>query len=286
MTRRRNAFLIAAISLLLAILLALGGVLLVRADYRYRLGLLFRHYGEPNLQAVTPTGLTDRTLAELLNDPRVEENDHLLLINAAHPIPEGYAPTLTDRMGHRLQPSAAQAFDEMARAILAYSGEELLIRSAYRDRIEQMEELEASGDELAARPGYSEHELGLALDLCLAGYGGLSFLKTEAGRLVNDRCGEYGFLIRYPQGKDSVTGFSYEPWHVRYVGAPHAEIIMDAGMTLEEYLDFLSPNVWYQSGDCLILRTFSETVPTPNQFTSCTVSRDNLGYRVFTFFKI
>lgn len=283
MTKRRNAFLITAICLFLAILLAFGGVLLARADYRYRLGLLFRHYGEPNLQAVAPTGLIDRVLAELLNDPRVEANDQLLLINATHPIPDDFVPTLTDRMGHSLQPIAAQSFDELARAILARSEEELLIRSAYRNRMEQAEELAANGDGLAARPGYSEHELGLALDLCLAGYGGMSFLKTEAGRLVNDQCGEYGFIIRYPNGKASVTGFAYEPWHVRYVGAPHAEIIADAGLTLEEYLDLLSPDVWYQSGDCLILRTASETVPTPNQFTSCTVSRDNLGYRVFTF---
>ncbi len=280
----RKRILIAAIGTLLAILIAFGGVLAVRGDYRYRLGLLFRKHGEVDLQAVMPEKLTEYTLAELLNDPRVCEDQTLLLVNSEYSMPKEFNLDFALRNGHSLHAVAAEAFDAMASAVKRQTGEDLLIRSAYRDPTEQAAELEQYGESQAARPGYSEHETGLALDLCTVGYGGASFLKTEAGRLVNDTCGAYGFIIRYPYGKSSVTGFSYEPWHVRYVGAPHAQIIMESGIALEEYLALLSPDVWYQTGDYLILRTAAETLFAPREFTSCTVSNDNLGYRVFTFY--
>lgn len=285
MNKRRRIILIATLSALLALLLAFFGVLAVRGDYRYRLGLRFRRYGDVNLQAVTPEELTEYTLAELLNDdPRVCEDQALLLVNSEHSMPEGVNVDFALRNGHSLYAVAAKAFDAMAIAVQRQTGEDILIRSAYRDRAEQAVEFEQYGESQAARPGYSEHETGMALDLCTVGYGGASFLKTEAGRLVNDTCGAYGFIIRYPYEKSSITGFSYEPWHVRYVGAPHAQIIMESGITLEEYLAFLSPDVWYQNGDYLILRTAAEKLPTPREFTSCSISNDNLGYRVLTFY--
>ena len=174
------------------------------------------------------------------------------------------------------------AFEALRERVEKETGERLLILSAYRTVDEQREELDAGGEAIAARPGESEHEIGLALDICIRGLGGKSFLKSRAGRLVNRTCAEEGFVIRYPIGKADVTGFDYEPWHLRYVGAPHAQIMERSRLTLEEYLGLLRPGQWYETADYLILRTGEASVSLPATFTSCTVSQDGMGLRIFT----
>ena len=88
-------------------------------------------------------------------------------------------------------------------------------------------------DTYSARPGHSEHQSGLAFDIGALdnGYG-----NTPGGRWLNAHCADYGFILRYPAGKESITGYQYEPWHVRYVGKEIASRIMSQGITLEEYL--------------------------------------------------
>ena len=94
-----------------------------------------------------------------------------------------------------------------------------------------------------ARPGHSEHQTGLALDLGLKKEN-IDFLCPDfpdSGicRSFQKRAPEYGFIKRYPPGKEGITGISYEPWHFRYVGTPHGEIMEKEGLTLEEYVFFL-----------------------------------------------
>ena len=89
-----------------------------------------------------------------------------------------------------------------------------------------------------AEPGASEHHTGLALDINVPGAS--SFRGTKQSAWLNEHCWEYGFIIRYPEDKVKITGISYEPWHIRYVGRDFALDIRDSGLCLEEYLDALA----------------------------------------------
>jgi D-alanyl-D-alanine carboxypeptidase len=94
------------------------------------------------------------------------------------------------------------------------------------------------GENLAARPGFSEHQTGLAVDFAAKGVSTLqsSFAKTKAGKWLAGNAYKFGFVLRYPSGKTSVTGYSYEPWHFRYVGVDLATAMHDQNIsTLEEY---------------------------------------------------
>lgn len=90
-------------------------------------------------------------------------------------------------------------------------------------------------------PGCSEHQTGLALDIVTDDYTKLNegFAKTAAGKWLAKHCHEYGFILRYPKGKEYVTSIDYEPWHFRYVGVEAATIIMEEGITLEEFIERL-----------------------------------------------
>ena len=94
----------------------------------------------------------------------------------------------------------------------------------------------AVADTFSARPGHSEHQTGLAIDCNIVND---SFIGTPEAIWLAEHCHEYGFIIRYPQGKQGVTGYKYEPWHIRYVG-DMAEQIYESGLTLEEYYDLPS----------------------------------------------
>ena len=86
-------------------------------------------------------------------------------------------------------------------------------------------------------PGASEHQLGLALDIVTISYQNLDegFADTDAGKWMAENCYKYGFIVRYPKGKEDITGVEYEPWHMRYVGVEAATIITEDGLTLEEF---------------------------------------------------
>ena len=90
-------------------------------------------------------------------------------------------------------------------------------------------------------PGCSEHQTGLALDIISDTHSKLNeaFAKTDAGKWLAKHCQEYGFILRYPKGKEYVTSIDYEPWHFRYVGEEAATIIMEEGITLEEFIERL-----------------------------------------------
>ena len=87
-------------------------------------------------------------------------------------------------------------------------------------------------------PGYSEHSTGLAFDIVALSYQMLNEKqeKTEENKWLQEHCAEYGFILRYPKGKEEITGISYESWHFRYVGTEISKYIMENGLTLEEFL--------------------------------------------------
>lgn len=96
---------------------------------------------------------------------------------------------------------------------------------------------QAEADKQSARPGYSEHQTGLAFDICNAGSCKLeqSFGTTPLGQWVANNAHNYGFVIRYKENKQDVTGYMYEPWHLRYIGTDTATKVYQSGKTLEEY---------------------------------------------------
>lgn len=281
--RRRRCGRGFAIAVAVAVLFGAAGVMAFRGDWRYRVLYFLTPVRVPELSAAEmPDGGETRTRGEWLSDARVTVSDALRLINRAHPLEDGYQPVLVGLDGWEMTAQTREAFEALRERVLAQTGERLLIRSAYRNFGEQQDELDAAGETVAARPGESEHEAGLGLDVCVKGYGGMAFLKTAAGRLVNRTCAEEGFIIRYPLAKETVTGFGFEPWHLRYVGIPHAQVMSECRLTLEEYLGMLTPDCWIAVGEYRILRTAEESVSLPSGFTSCSVSPDGCGYWIFS----
>jgi D-alanyl-D-alanine carboxypeptidase len=170
----------------------------------------------------------------------------ILLVNAANPLPEGYRPgtlvNLYAQKGRHFQLAKADievdetVFDAMEAMFTAAEQDGVdgfIITSGYRSREAQADIFASNTDGTAANPGESEHETGLAFDVVAMGDG--NFENTPQFEWLRGHCAEYGFIIRYPKGKESVTGYPYEPWHYRYVGGEHAAAITDAGLTLEEY---------------------------------------------------
>ncbi|MCL6613047.1 MAG: M15 family metallopeptidase [Firmicutes bacterium] len=180
-----------------------------------------------------------------------------LLVNKARPLPADYVPPdlrpagipftcPVDSPKRLLRAEAAEALERLfARA--TQEGIALLGVSGYRSYERQREIFaahmadlgEEAANRVSARPGESEHQTGLAIDVSSPEVGGLlveSFGETEAGRWLAQNAPKYGFVIRYPRGKEDVTGYAYEPWHLRYVGTEHALAMAERNLTLEEYL--------------------------------------------------
>lgn len=147
-----------------------------------------------------------------------------------------------------LRQEAAAALEEMYAACLAEDGLKLTSISGYRsygkqstiyqNKLERVNGSRAKADEYVARPGASEHQLGLAMDVGQQGKSNLSaaFAKTGGGKWIRENCWRYGFILRYDEGWEEVTGYNYEPWHIRYVGKETAKAIHENEMPLESYL--------------------------------------------------
>ncbi|TWT24634.1 D-alanyl-D-alanine carboxypeptidase family protein [Planomicrobium sp. CPCC 101110] len=174
---------------------------------------------------------------ELPEEPAVING--ILLANKQHPLPETYAP------GEGKE--ARAAFEEMREKALQ-EGVDLVAFSTYRDYNRQKElyngyvakDGQEAADRYSARPGYSEHQTGLAFDIGEAGqeqhWASASFGDTKGGKWLAKNAHKYGFILRYPEGSESITGYMHESWHFRYVGKKAATEIHSKGITLEQYL--------------------------------------------------
>ncbi|WP_082294941.1 M15 family metallopeptidase [Sporosarcina ureilytica] len=174
---------------------------------------------------------------ELPEEPTYVEG--ILIANKKNPLPSTFAPG-EDK-------EAREAFEEMAAAALledyrlvAFSTyrsfeyqTELYKRYVDRDGVEE-------ADRYSARPGYSEHQTGLAFDIGEVNkeqdWATSRFGETDAGKWLAENAHLYGFIMRYPEGKEFITGYMYESWHFRYVGLEVAKDIYENDTTLEEYL--------------------------------------------------
>ena len=184
--------------------------------------------------------------------------DRLILVNKTHDLAKDYVPDdlvvpdvrFKDGIGdvsNQMSEPAARALEAMFDAALE-DGITLVGMSGYRSYSMQAyiyeTRLKEQGLEHVskynAKPGQSEHQTGLAMDLSSPDCMVLNtwFDTTDAFKWLSEHCAEYGFIIRYRKGLEEETGYAYEPWHVRYVGSC-AQEIMGSGLSFEAYLDLL-----------------------------------------------
>ena len=156
----------------------------------------------------------------------------ILMASKTYTLPEDYAP------GE--DPEALEAFDRM-QADASAEGLDIYIASGFRsykdqDRIYNNyvdRDGKEAADTYSSRPGHSDHQTGLAFDLNSIDD---SFGDTPESDWLKENAHKYGFIIRYPEGKADITGYQYEPWHIRYVGEEIASKLYESGLSVEEYL--------------------------------------------------
>lgn len=200
---------------------------------------------DPNL----PPDGTNKT-----SEPAPEPDPYLILVNADNPLPEDLVPNLKTIQGNfKLEEQAADAYLVM-KAAAKEDGITLLVASAHRPQATQerlyknkVQEFINKGYAAAdaavvaatvvARPGTSEHNTGLAVDIVTPEFQRLieAFAETPAAKWLAANAHNYGFVLRYPKDKQEITGIIFEPWHFRYVGIEHAVRMQEANLCLEEY---------------------------------------------------
>jgi len=137
---------------------------------------------------------------------------------------------------------------QLASAYRTYEHQHSLFTSKVNTLISQghnPHEAEELAQTTIQRPGASEHQTGLALDVTMSGDLTKAFADTPAGKWVAANSHRFGFIIRYPQSKTEITHIIYEPWHLRYVGMPHATIMYENNLSLEEYASFIAAGQAY-----------------------------------------
>ena len=207
---------------------------------------------------------TYREVVEYVNVQRYDEyytnvkptdlsKGYLILLNKYNYLEEDYVPDLVAVSGYYgvgyMREEPYEAYALMYEDALK-EGYDIRVVSSYRMWSTQyrlyygyMEnDPQEVVDTYSARPGYSEHQTGLAIDVSIPGCSLDDFIYTDASDWLKEHCYEYGFIIRYPEGKDDITGYQYEPWHIRYVGTDASSIIKETGITFDEYYAYYIEN--------------------------------------------
>ena len=176
-------------------------------------------------------------------------NTTYILVNKYYYLEENYVPENLEEISKqyalsnmKLVKEAKEAFEEMAKAAKK-EGLNIVAMSTYRDYTYQTnlydkyvkQDGKEAADTYSGRPGYSEHQTGLAVDIFNNKEPYTNFHKTEEFIWMQEHSKEYGFILRFPQDKEEETGYQYESWHYRYVGLQIATYISENNMTLEEY---------------------------------------------------
>lgn len=191
----------------------------------------------PDVYAEATIKVTKSSSDEVTSETYI---DGVLIVNKTYGLPRSFNNSGT------LTAETQSAFNKMKAAADA-EGIKLWIASGYRsyDRQKYLFEnylnrpnnSQEDVETYSARPGFSEHQTGMALDVNNPSD---AFLGTDAQKWLNEHCTEYGFIIRYPKGKENKTGYKYEPWHIRYLGVNTAQAVSASGLCLEEYLGITS----------------------------------------------
>lgn len=247
------------------------GVLLGRKD-QY-VSLKGKNYSKTNLQSF-----------DLNSQTEWRSEQSLILLNKTHALPEGFEPQMAEYKDSGVQMNVAMldAYAQLSAAVTENTGDKMYVSSVYRS-VEEQAEIQANDPEIALPPGHSEHHTGLAVDVYVFEHAGMNFLESEAGQYVNKNCYDFGFIIRYPEDKEEITGITFEPWHLRYVGLPHSKIIQQKFITFEEYIDLLKPNKFYRYNNYLITRQpLNSQIVLPAGLQNIIYSPDNTGHVIVT----
>lgn len=182
-------------------------------------------------------------------------DEYLVLVNREHSLEENYEPddlvipniplqtssNMTAHVRYQVAVELENMFNDAKKVginLIGISGYRSCDyqTTVYNDAVANDGAIAA--DNYVAHPGHSEHQTGLAIDVLSDEYSNLDegFENTESFKWLSENISNYGFIIRYPKGKEDITGYSYEPWHLRYVGKNAAKEINDNQLTLEEYL--------------------------------------------------
>ena len=193
--------------------------------------------------------------------PKDTDSGLLMLVNTEYRIPDGFDPdkVMFEDTYYLMRAEAAENIEIMLDDMENELGEAPMVVSTYRTYQKQVdlfntdyngklaqglspEEAMKQTRRYVALPGASEHHTALAIDLSNDGTLEEDFIDTEAGKWIKKNCYKYGFVVRYPKAKEEMTGIGYEPWHIRYVGRPHSDIMYGNNWCLEEYIAVLENN--------------------------------------------
>ena len=176
-----------------------------------------------------------------------------VFVDKTHPVPEDFIPSglispyfnstgeiiqLKQEPAEHLKAMIAAAANENVRLVVFSGYIPYQTQSEYyEDRVALLGETEAG--KIIEKPGYSEHQCGIAVDFSLdsSAATSVSFADSDAGKWLYQHAHEYGFILRYPKGKEDLTGYSFMPWHYRYIGEQYAKMMYDISpdLSLEEF---------------------------------------------------
>lgn len=225
----------------------------IETDYRfdivgtYPISLISQEYDESVFEFSIQ--VKDEAAAEhvLIRDPDSE----LVWVSKTRYLPETYVPDLQDipvayalSEGYRARPVTVSAFSALADALFAETGLKIYTTSAYRSYASQanlynnyVSQYGAEyANRMSARPGTSEHQTGLVIDVVAPGVSMFDFKETAQSAWILLNAHRFGFIVRYPEGKEAITGYMPEAWHLRYVGIASAEAIYQSGLTFDEWI--------------------------------------------------
>jgi len=215
---------------------------------------------ESGVASTTPSPLNfllDLSSYEKYMNPE-NRDEYLFLVNSENPLDENYIPedltgtvyTRDDgRATQKLRKYACLALEAFLKEAEAHGYDDITVTSGYRSYEYQSQlfqnEIAITGSEEAAAknvnpPGSSEHQSGLCVDMHNLSAASVTFGGTDEANWLEDNAYKFGYVLRYPKNKVSITGISYEPWHFRYIGRYHATKMHELGMCLEEYIEYIN----------------------------------------------
>lgn len=235
-------------------------------------------------------------IEEIANKVSIKDIDNtylLQLVNSEHFV-EKVMPVVNlsnisaSRENIEINPIVLEQCKKMFEDASNQGYDNIMITSGFRTKQYQERLYNNSSDKsFVQKPGFSEHETGLAIDIMPTNGPMESLGDTDAGKWLAENCYKYGFILRYPEDKEEITKISPESWHFRYVGKPHAMLMKQYNFCFEEYIDYLKQNIGYQISENNTLYTVSYLypengylyIPKDGKFT---ISSDNCGGYILT----
>ena len=280
-TKKKDKYQFLAISLPFIILLGAFFYVNPTQWYLFKTGFGTKHISMKQ----TARSMKECSLEELKQDKMVTFDQSMMLVNTEYMLSEDFKAETKQYKdsGLLMNRCIIDAYAKLSVAVSEATEDKLYVSSSVRNKEEQAKLYEEDSKN-ATIPGASEHETGLCLDVYVAHYAGDGFLRSKAGQFVNSNCYQYGFIIRYPSYGKRVTGIPFEPWHIRYVGQPHATIISCNRLTLEEYILSLEEGICYEAEGYYITRqrTKDGKIQIPDDCESYIISLDNTGCYIIT----